>query len=193
MNRKSQITHQERKKELLVKCFELMAEKGLENTGMRDLCRACELSTNNSLYHYFGKKDTIVVEAVVAGLERIEKAFFESAVDETVDLSDFLHGMPALMEKYQDGIALIYQVAVSPRYRDDIAPYIQLLPEHYDEYTLLLAKKLGCSADALKPLVYLLVAVNTKYMLFRDDVSHKVQISYIIDQINAVSQNKIDF
>jgi AcrR family transcriptional regulator len=191
MNRRSQIAHKQREKELLEKCFDLLAEKGLENTGMRDLCKACELSTNNSLYHYFGNKDNIVVEAASFGLERMEKAFFAVAIDETLGLEDFFHMVPGLVEKYQDDMSLAYQVAVSPRYRNRMVSYLGNLSERYDGYVEKISEKVDCNPDELRPLVYLFASVTARFMLFRDKKISKVQFDYVYRQFMNVIEKSL--
>lgn len=48
--------HNERKQEIMEKCFECYAEKGLTGTGIKALAEACSCTTGN-LYVYFKNLD----------------------------------------------------------------------------------------------------------------------------------------
>ena len=50
---------EQKKKEMLEKCFELFVEKGLENTSLNDLSKHCK-TYKAALYNYFESKDFIV-------------------------------------------------------------------------------------------------------------------------------------
>lgn len=187
INRRTEIIHKERKKELLEKCFDILAEKGLENTGMRDLCKACGLSTNNSLYHYFGNKETIVVESVVVGLKRIENDFVLLALEHKNSLEKFSEDISLLIEKYKKDFGLIYQVATSPFYGEKVRPYLKILSEKYDDYVEQIATQRSCDSKQLRPLIYLLFSVISGFMLFGDMNFSRVQFEYIYEQLVNIS------
>ena len=54
--------HNERKKEIMEKCFECYAENGLTGTGIKALAKACGCTTGN-LYSYFSSVDELIIES----------------------------------------------------------------------------------------------------------------------------------
>lgn len=53
--------HNERKRELMEKCFECYAENGLTGTGIKALADACGCTKAN-LYSYFKNLDELIIE-----------------------------------------------------------------------------------------------------------------------------------
>lgn len=188
MNRKSQITHAHKKRELLERCFALLTERGLENTGMRDFCQACGLATNNSLYYYFENKEQLVVEAIALGIEKIERGFLQVADSE--DFLTFLEDLPRLMRLYERDAALVYQVLSSPQYCQHFAPYRREFDTKYEQYLLRISRQYGCSCEALRPLYYLLMTVVSRCMMFGENECGRVQLAYLREQIRRLLQGK---
>ncbi len=184
MNRKSQITHAYKKQELLECCFALLVERGLENTGMRDFCQACGLAANNSLYYYFESKERLVVEAIVLGIEKIEKGFLQAA--SSVDFLVFLEDLPRLVSLYEQDAALVYQVLTSPRYRRYFVSYRREFNIKYEQYLLQISQQYGCSCEALRPLYYLLMTVVSHRMMFGENDLWRVQMAYLQEQIRRL-------
>ena len=54
--------HNERKQEIMEKCFECYAENGLTGTGIKALAAACNCTTGN-LYCYFNNLDELIIES----------------------------------------------------------------------------------------------------------------------------------
>lgn len=54
--------HNERKRELMEKCFECYAENGLTGTGIKALADACGCTKAN-LYSYFKNLDELIIES----------------------------------------------------------------------------------------------------------------------------------
>ena len=54
--------HNERKREIMEKCFECYAENGLTGTGIKALAAACGCTTGN-LYSYFNSVDELIIES----------------------------------------------------------------------------------------------------------------------------------
>lgn len=52
--------HNERKREIMEKCFECYAENGLTGTGIKALAAACGCTTGN-LYSYFNSVDDLIM------------------------------------------------------------------------------------------------------------------------------------
>lgn len=68
---------QERKKYIAEKTLELISEKGLTNLTMEDVALSCNLS-KGSIYNYFKNKNSLIVSAFSALLEKVQNFFEEN-------------------------------------------------------------------------------------------------------------------
>ncbi|RLL83364.1 hypothetical protein CN13_01005 [Petrotoga sp. HKA.pet.4.5] len=68
---------QERKKYIAEKTLELISEKGLSNLTMEDVASSCNLS-KGSIYNYFKNKNSLIVSAFSALLEKVQNFFEEN-------------------------------------------------------------------------------------------------------------------
>ena len=190
MSKYSQEVHETKRKELLQKSFDLLAARGLENTGMRDLCKACGFATNNSLYYYFGNKDNLIVECIAYGMEKVEREFLQRAIVNSVDLKKFFEETPKLAEKFSKDMSILYQVALSPKYREKIMPMIRQFPQRYDYYAELIAENINCNVAELKPLLYLYITVTIDKMLINSTDFNDVEYDYIYEQVLKICNQK---
>ena len=70
--------HNERKREMMEKCFECYAENGLTGTGIKALADACGCTKAN-LYSYFKNLDELIIESTAYCMEKVEDDFMEKA------------------------------------------------------------------------------------------------------------------
>ena len=70
--------HNERKREMMEKCFECYAENGLTGTGIKALADACGCTKAN-LYSYFKNLDELIIESTAYCMEKVEDDFMEMA------------------------------------------------------------------------------------------------------------------
>ena len=63
--------HNERKREMMEKCFECYAENGLTGTGIKALAAACGCTTGN-LYSYFNSVDELILESTAYCMAKVE-------------------------------------------------------------------------------------------------------------------------
>ena len=70
--------HNEKKEELMKKCFECYAENGLTGTGIKALAAACGCTTGN-LYSYFNSVDELVLESTAYCMAKVEHDFMKKA------------------------------------------------------------------------------------------------------------------
>ena len=76
--KKTKEQHNERKKEIMEKCFECYAENGLTGTGIKALAAACNCTTGN-LYCYFKNIDELILESTAYCMTKVEDDFMEKA------------------------------------------------------------------------------------------------------------------
>ena len=95
--------HNERKREIMEKCFECYAENGLTGTGIKALAAACGCTTGN-LYSYFNSVDELIIESTAYCMEKVEDDFMEKVIQ----LSDYsLDAIQLLCGPSDENIALL--------------------------------------------------------------------------------------
>ena len=78
-------TERDVKKDIVLeKCFDCMAEKGIEGISVKDFSKATGMSAS-SLYYWFKDKDEIVLDSVRWGLDKNVNAIFDFAFKHTQD------------------------------------------------------------------------------------------------------------
>lgn len=88
------------RKELLHKCFDLLANKGYANVTTRQIALELGISTG-SLYHYFPSKKALF-EQLVEEINRQDLAMLKAATYGAQTLSDRLEAFGAFLIKHQD-------------------------------------------------------------------------------------------
>lgn len=90
--------HNERKREMMEKCFECYAENGLTGTGIKALAAACGCTTGN-LYSYFNSVDELIIESTAYCMAKVEDDFMEMAPTDPKDVVRFVKGFPTGRQK----------------------------------------------------------------------------------------------
>ncbi|MCK5669592.1 MAG: TetR/AcrR family transcriptional regulator [Gammaproteobacteria bacterium] len=75
------VDHEEYRKELLEKCFNLFCQNGYQKVSMRAIAKEIGVSTG-TLYHYFSSKEKILEEMVPWAIETNIGAFIRGARDD---------------------------------------------------------------------------------------------------------------
>ena len=91
--KKTKEQHNERKKEIMEKCFECYAENGLTGTGIKALAAACNCTTGN-LYCYFKNIDELILESTAYCMTKVEDDFMEKAPTDPKDVLRFIEEVP---------------------------------------------------------------------------------------------------
>ena len=85
--------HNERKREIMEKCFECYAENGLTGTGIKALADACGCTMAN-LYSYFKNLDELIIESTAYCMEKVEDDFMEMAPTDPKDVVRYVKEVP---------------------------------------------------------------------------------------------------
>ena len=114
--KKTKEQHNERKKEIMEKCFECYAENGLTGTGIKALAAACNCTTGN-LYCYFKNIDELILESTAYCMTKVEDDFMEKAPTDAKDVLRFIEEVPYwTAKKHGKKYRLMYQVYTLPKY-----------------------------------------------------------------------------
>jgi AcrR family transcriptional regulator len=101
----------ERREQIVRSAVRLMAKKGFNSTGVREIARACNMTIGN-LYHYIGKKEDIIFLILEYGLE-LNRLFVEHTTED--------------MEKYGALEAFIRAIGRYIRHVDSTAEFTDML------------------------------------------------------------------
>ena len=143
--------HNERKREMMEKCFECYAENGLTGTGIKALAAACGCTTGN-LYSYFNSVDVV------------------RFVKEVPYWTAKKHG-----KKYR----LMYQIYTHPKYIEHGKKFFEGVNERYTEYAKRLEPKIGIPYTVITPLIFIFVRACVHYAMFEDEYYLKSQMEVL--------------
>lgn len=182
--------NQERSKEFLEICYEVICENGLENTGMQKMADACKV-TKTALSYYFGSRDNLIIEATAHCMAKVEDDFMARAPQNFADIERFLREMPYITAKLHGAkYRVMYQVYASPRYRDEGRKFFKGVNIRYRKYAELLSGKLGMSADFIQGMIYQFVRACVHYAMFEDEEYLNLQLNAIRTSLQAVAEVK---
>lgn len=169
----------QRRIELLEICFDTFCKNGLENTGMKKLSQACDV-TNGALLYYFGSKDNLVVESTAHCMAKVEEDFMAKAPTSFEDIERFLREMPYLTAQLHGAkYRFMYQVYASPKYREEGKAFFRGVGERYRDYAIQLSQKLGLPVDFIRGMIYIFVRACVHFALFEDEEYLQLQLNVI--------------
>lgn len=108
--------HNERKQELMEKCFECYADNGFSGVWIRFLGQYCGTNPAN-LYTYFKDVDDIIIQSTEYCMSKVEDDFMSKAPSSAGDLERFIDEIPYwTAKKHGKKYRLMYQVYTHPKY-----------------------------------------------------------------------------
>lgn len=172
---KTERQHNERKTEIMERCFECYAENGFTGTGIKALAAACGCTTGN-LYAYFKNLDELIIESTAHCMAKVEDDFMAKAPTDAEDVMRFIEEIPYwTAKKHGKKYRLMYQVYTHPKYIEYGKKFFKGVDKRYTEYAKLLEPKLGIPCDVLTPLIFILVRACVHYAMFEDEYYLKSQ------------------
>ena len=172
---KTERQHNERKTEIMERCFECYAENGFTGTGIKALAAACGCTTGN-LYAYFKNLDELIIESTAHCMAKVEDDFMAKAPTDAEDVMRFIEEIPYWTgKKHGKKYRLMYQVYTHPKYIEYGKKFFKGVDKRYTEYAKLLEPKLGIPCDVLTPLIFILVRACVHYAMFEDEYYLKSQ------------------
>lgn len=172
---KTERQHNERKTEIMERCFECYAENGFTGTGIKALAAACGCTTGN-LYAYFKNLDELIIESTAHCMAKVEDDFMAKAPTDAEDVMRFIEEIPYwTAKKHGKKYRLMYQVYTHPKYIEYGMKFFEGVDKRYTEYAKLLEPKLGIPCDVLTPLIFILVRACVHYAMFEDEYYLKSQ------------------
>lgn len=171
--------HNDRKKEIMEKCFECYAENGLTGTGIKTLAEKCGCASG-TLYVYFKNLDELIIESTAYCMAKVENDFMSRSPNSRDELMSFIDEIPYWTAKeHGKKYRLMYQVYTHPKYIEYGKQFFEGVNKRYTEYAKSLETKLGIPYDVLTPLIFILIRASVHYAMFEDEYYLKSQLEVL--------------
>lgn len=182
---------EEKKKEIMEKCYECYCENGLRDTGIKELGKYCGMTSAN-LYAYFDNVDDLIVQSTEYCMSKVEDEFMALAPENPQDILRFIKEIPYWTAKnHGKKYRLMYQVYTHPKYIEHGKKFFAGVNERYTEYARQLSPKLGLPADILLGFIFIFVRAAVHYAMFEDEYYLKMQMKALkISVFSILNQNK---
>ena len=180
---------EEKKKEIMQKCFECYCDNGLRNTGIKELGKYCGMTSAN-LYAYFDNVDDLIVQSTAYCMAKVEDEFMALAPENPRDILRFIDEVPYwTAEHHGKKYRLMYQVYTHPKYAEHGKRFVNGVSERYTEYARELSPRLGIPVDILSGFIFIFVRAAVHFALFGDEYYMKMQMEALKLSVFSVIQN----
>ncbi len=177
------------KEKLVTTAFEYLVENGLENSSIRDLCKAIGISTG-SMYYWFDGKESIYTSAVKYGINKVSSGLFQYAFDTMHSPRRFFKGYLSEIDKYKKEFRLIIQVASSPVYGEIVRTSSLSFKAVYEKYIDKLSEIIGCTPTELAPVIYSLISILTDYVIWEDKEVSVMQVEFLYESLDRIRKKE---
>lgn len=175
--------HNEKKAEIMEKCFACYAEYGFGSTGIKTLAKACGMSSG-SLYSYFDNIDDLIVQSTEYCMSKVEDEFMERAPTCPEEIMPFIDEIPYwTAQNHGKKYRLMYQVYTHPKYKEYGKRFFEGVNQRYTEYARHLENRLGIPYSIMTPLIFILVRASVHYALFEDEYYLQMQLRVLKEGI----------
>lgn len=172
-------SYQQKKIEIMEKCYECYAEHGLSGVGIKTAAKYCGYSAAN-LYTYFKDLDDLIVQSTEYCMSKVEDDFMARAPKDGADIIRFIDEIPYwTAQTHGKKYRLMYQIYTHPRYREYGQKFFSGVDKRYTEYARQLESKLGIPGEKLTPMIFILIRASVHYALFEDEFYLKSQLDVL--------------
>ena len=165
-------------KDFLEPSFRYLVENGLENTSVRDLCKAMDISYG-SLYYWFEGKDDIYISVVKYGIGKVAGKLFDYAFDTMQNPDIFFDTFLDEVSKYKAELRLVFQFATSPKYgketRDKAEKFVAVYEKHIEK----LSGIIGSTPEKVAPVIYMLISILVDFVVWEDRAASDMQMKFL--------------
>lgn len=188
---KISIYKEEKKKEIMEKCYECYCENGFRDTGIKELGKYCGMTSAN-LYAYFNNVDDLIVQSTAYCMAKVEDEFMALAPKSAEDIPRFFEEiMYWTTKKHGKKYRMMYQVYTHPKYIEHGKEFFEGVNKRYTEYAQMLSPKLGLPVDILLGFIFIFVRTAVHYALFEDEYYLKMQVEALkISVFSVLEKNK---
>ena len=180
---------EEKKKEIMQKCFECYCDNGLRDTGIKELGKYCGMTSAN-LYAYFDNVDDLIVQSTAYCMAKVEDEFMALAPENPRDILRFIDEVPYwTAEHHGKKYRLMYQVYTHPKYVEHGKRFVKGVSKRYTEYARELSPRLGIPVDILSGFIFIFVRAAVHFALFEDEYYMKMQMEALKLSVFSVIKN----
>ncbi|MEG1835044.1 MAG: TetR/AcrR family transcriptional regulator [Oscillospiraceae bacterium] len=180
---------EEKKISIMENCFECYCKNGINNTGIKALGAACDMTSAN-LYAYFDNLDDLIIQSTEYCMTKVEDEFMALAPKSLTDIKRFLDEAPYWTAKnHGEKYRFMYQVYTSPRYLEYGKEFFKGVEKRYTEYAKQLEPLLGIPWDVIQPMIFIFVRASVHFALFEDELYMKSQMN-ILWQMCVIMKEK---
>ena len=180
---------EEKKKEIMERCFECYCDNGLRDTGIKELGKYCNMTSAN-LYAYFDNVDDLIVQSTAYCMAKVEDDFMALAPKSPADILRFIGEIPYWTAKnHGKKYRLMYQVYTHPKYVEQGKQFFSGVSERYTQYAKELSPKLGIPANILSGFIFTFVRAAVHFALFEDEYYMKMQMEALKLSVFSVIKN----
>lgn len=175
---------EQKRRELLEKCFELFVQKGLENTSLNELAVYCNMH-KVTFYSYLNSKDEIVIDSAKQYMEKLNTMFFQIFDSPKKTLKEALQQGFEIIAREKNKFKYIYQVISSPKYGEKSRSELTKIYMHYMEYSKELATIYKVDHSKFRPYFLLYIATMHDYCLWENADMVKEKLDFIYSSIET--------
>lgn len=182
---------EEKKKEIMEKCFECYCEYGLRDTGIKELGRYCGMTSAN-LYGYFENVDDLILQSTEYCMTKVEDGFMELAPENPQDILRFIDEVPYwTAREHGKKYRLMYQVYTHPKYIKNGKNFFEGVYKRYSEYAAQLSPKLGIPVDILSGFIFIFVRAAVHYALFENEAYLKASMKSLKISVFSILRERM--
>lgn len=171
--------HEQRKVEIMEKCFDCYAEYGLNNVGIKGLGKACEMASG-CIYNYFENLDDLIIQATEHCMSKVEEDFMALAPKTADEVYEYIDKIPHwTAEHHGKKYRLMYQIYTNPKYIEHGKKFFEGVDKRYTEYAKQLEPKIGLPQNLIVPFISILIRASVHYALFEDEYYLNAQTSVL--------------
>ncbi len=180
---------EEKKKEIMERCFECYCDNGLRDTGIKELGKYCNMTSAN-LYAYFDNVDDLILQSTAYCMAKVEDDFMALSPENPNDILRFIEEIPYwTAKKHGKKYRLMYQVYTHPKYVEQGKQFFSGVSERYTQYAKELSPKLGIPANILSGFIFIFVRAAVHFALFEDEYYMKMQMEALKLSVFSVIKN----
>ncbi len=180
---------EEKKREIMEKCYECYCDNGLRDTGIKELGKYCGMTSAN-LYGYFENVDDLIVQSTEYCMSKVEDGFMELAPKNPQDILRFIDEVPYWTAKeHGKKYRLMYQVYTHPKYLEHGKKFFDGVSMRYTKYAKELSPKLGIPVEILTGFIFIFVRAAVHYAMFGDEYYMKTQMEALKVSVLSISGN----
>ena len=178
---------EQKKQELLEKCFELFVKQGLENTSLNELAAYCNVH-KSTMYNYLESKDEIVIECAKMHMLELDNMFYKAFLNPRKTIKEMLQYGFTMIASEKSKLRFVYQVISSPLYGEQAQKELSSIYMKYIDYSEIFARIYSINRDELRPYFLLFVSTMHDYCMWGNEILVKEKLDFIFGKLDELGK-----